>query len=101
MAIFQCLHHRPTERHYRSYARPLAYLEQPCTEPGCTGRVVVWLDPEEVKDFERGSRLFHDAEYNALGVDDRDLSRVGPGLRLPRVNLRLLGRLRLKGTTTV
>ena len=95
MARFNCLHHRPTHPHYRSYARPLAYLEQPCTEPTstCRGRALVWLNPEEVKDYERGSRLFYDADLNALRVDGGGLTCVRPRfVRWPRVGAQLSAR---------
>ncbi len=104
MAMFTCLRHRPKGPHYRSYARPLAWLEPPCRGEGCTQVVLVWLDPEEVRDYERGSRLFYDADYNTLRVDGSGLSIAGPApLRLPRLNFRPakalwpLGRKRERG----
>ena len=107
MAQFRCLHHRPTQPHYGSYARPPAYLELACTEKDCTHRVVVWLNPEEVKDYERGARLFYDADYSTVKVESSGLSAAGPApMRLPRPTLRPLFRVfrsfgRLKGSGRV
>ena len=90
MATFMCLHHRPEEPHYRAYARPLAHLELPCGAEACTHHARVWLDPEEARDYERGSRLFCDADFNMFRVDDGGLRDLEPALRLPRSNFRPL-----------
>lgn len=98
MAIVSCLHHRPAEPHYYTYARLLAYLELPCTEGGCAERVIIWLNPEEVKDYERGTRLFYDADFNAIRVESSGLSdRVYAPLKLPRPNFRPLKAFRSFG----
>lgn len=78
MAYCRCLHHRPDEPHYHSYARPLAWLELRCSSEGCEEQVIVWLNPEEINDYERGSRVFHDADFNAFRVDDRGIAAAHP-----------------------
>ena len=80
MAYCSCFQHRPDGPHYRTYAQPPAWLELPCSVEGCTQKVSIWLNPEEVRDYERGSRLFYDADFNAFRVDDRGLNAARPDL---------------------
>lgn len=64
MAILKCLAHAPTERHRQDYVRPSHDLS--CSITGCTHPAVIWLNPEEVKDYERGSRVFWESSSFAL-----------------------------------
>ena len=91
MAYCSCFQHRPDSPHYRTYAQPSTWLELPCSVGGCTQKVSIWLNPEEVKDYERGSRLFHDANFNAFRVDDRGLNTTRLDLlRYFQIKVRLL-----------
>lgn len=57
MAIVKCLKdHAPTDAHQQTYVRPTYDL--PCDVAGCRHPAVIWLNPEEVMDYERGSRVF-------------------------------------------
>lgn len=57
MAIAKCLKdHAPIDAHQQDYVRPTYDL--PCEIAGCSHPAVIWLNPEEVKDYERGSRVF-------------------------------------------
>lgn len=86
MAMFKCLHHAPDHPHYRTYARSLAYSKVLCSEEGCQQSVIIWLNPEEVNDYERGSRLFYDQDFNTLSVDGSGLRYLEPApYRLPRI----------------
>lgn len=91
MAIRKCHYHRPKSSHYRTYAQPLAYLELQCDMEGCTQPVSIWLNPEEVRDYERGSRLFYDDRFDVLKVDSRGL-KISP--RRFRISFRSLRRAR-------
>lgn len=84
--MFKCLHHAPDHPHYRTYARSSAYPKVLCSEEGCQQSVAIWLNPEEVNDYERGSRLFYDQDFNTLSVDGSGLSYLEPApYRLPRI----------------
>ena len=80
MAFCRCHHHRPEGPHHLTYTQPLTYLELLCSEAGCTQPASIWLNPEEVKDYERGSRLFYNETYDVFKVDSRGLNTIGPNL---------------------
>ena len=73
-----------------TYVRLSAPLERPCAEAGCTEKIIVWLNPEEVNDYERGCRLFYDANFDTLRVGG-SLRRFKPvPVRRARTNPRAL-----------
>jgi len=76
MAEVKCLQHQPHP--YHSYAFPTGYPFTPhrCTTPGCTTPPVIWLNPEEVKEYERGERRFQETDsLETLRADNRGMER--------------------------
>lgn len=76
MAKFKCLKHLPEDSHHHTCAFPSGYPAIPhlCTEPGCDAPLLVWLNPEEVREYERGERRFWaSGDFSVLKVDDRGL----------------------------
>ena len=75
MAEFKCLEHIPEDAHH-SCAFPPGYpaSPHPCAEPGCDAPLLVWLNPAEVRAYERGERRFWaSGDLSVVKVDDRGL----------------------------
>ena len=89
MALFACLHHRPRDPHHLTYVQLAAPLERPCAEADCKEHLVVWLNPEEVRDYERGCRRFYDVAFNTLTVEGSGLRVLAPlPVSQPRAGVR-------------
>jgi hypothetical protein len=78
MAIARCLtEHAPKEGHDRSYARPLKH--RTCSVAGCERPAVLWLNPEEAKEHERGTRIFWEPDtFATMRAADDGLSLAPP-----------------------
>lgn len=74
MAEIKCLNHKPEHPHQHSYAFPVGYPITPhrCKTQDCTTPPLIWLNPEEVKEHERGERRFQEVEsWETLRADNR------------------------------
>lgn len=57
MAVTRCLEgHTTVQDSYRNYVRP--FQELTCEVAGCNHPAVIWLDPEEAREYEWGTRTF-------------------------------------------
>lgn len=57
MALARCLKtHTPRDASCQRYIRPLQLLK--CEVANCEHSAVIWLDPEEVREYEWGTRTF-------------------------------------------
>lgn len=77
MAILRCTEkHRPAEdSHYRVYAQTAK--EMACEVEGCSHLAVIWLDPEERREYTLGSRIFWErGSLTRVRVDGRPLTRL-------------------------
>ena len=78
MAELKCRHHRSENSHQHNCAFPPGYPITPyrCSEPGCPAAPLIWLNPEEVREYERGERRFWEADSLMMfKADDRGLER--------------------------
>lgn len=77
MALFQCSErHAPADAHHRMFGWPVRDLR--CGVDDCRNHAVVWLDPEELHDYELGARVFW--EHGSLAwarLDGRPLAAPG------------------------
>ncbi len=71
MAKVLCLTHAPVENFDRNYVNTLPYEEDHCCEVArCAGKPVIWLNPEEVRAHERGTRLFQNNKFDNFKTQD-------------------------------
>lgn len=84
MAVLSCLDHRAVVQatSFDAYAWPAQDLR--CGVAGCRKSLVIWLDPGELHEYERGTRIFWEAgSFTKVRVDHRPLESLDPTRALP------------------
>lgn len=75
MALICCLNHPPTESFNNSFVNPLPYEEDHCcSKNGCNATPVIWLNPEEVRCHENGTRSFQCGDFDTFKTQDSQVS---------------------------
>ncbi len=75
MALIRCLNHAPTESFNHSFVNTLPYEESHCcSKSGCTAKPVIWLNPEEVRRYEDGTRTFQSSDFDSYKTQDVQVS---------------------------